>query len=95
MFTFAEEKGLEELLGLVSLAAWMGNLQMEHRVYLPYGLPGTYAASFPICPTVQETSCCWATPASPLHSDLSHMGNFKTLTVPFCSSRASCFSLDP
>ena len=63
--------------------------------YLFYPFPRMFTAGCSPGPMVQEMSCCRATPASLLHPDLSHMGNFKTLPVPFCSSRACCFPLDP
>lgn len=39
-------------------------------------------------------ACCWATSVSPLNSDVSHMGNAKTLPVLCCLIRAFCFPLD-
>lgn len=100
MSIFAEEKGLKELLGLVSLEAWSGKLQMEQGVDLPGGLPGACSTPSPICSlqAVLYVPWCWGTQrpdASPLHPDLSYMGNFKTLPVPFCSSRTYWFFLDP
>lgn len=105
---FAEKKGLEELLGLVSQSAWSGKLQMEQGVNLLDGLASTYTAPPPsmfttgcsLCPIVQVMSCFWANSASPLHHDHMDMGtpntwNLKTWPVPFCTSRACCFPLDP
>lgn len=103
---FAEKKGLEELLGLVSRAAWSGKLQMEQSVNLPCGLASTYSTPplkvfttgcFP-SPMAQGMSF-WANPASPLHHDHTDMGtpyiwNLSTWPVPFCTTTAHCFALD-
>lgn len=91
MSIFAEEKGLEELLQFVSPAAWSGKLQMEQGVDLPDGLPGTYSTPSPVCSLQAVLHVPWCKtchaaglhdiPASPLHPDLSHMGNFKTFLL--------------
>lgn len=96
---FAGKKGLL----LVSLAAQSQMVQTEQGIDLPNGLCSTCSSPYPIsslkaacspCSKVQEMACCWAASVSPLHSDVSHIENVKTLPVLCCSVRAFCFPLD-
>lgn len=100
MSIFAEEKGLKELLGLVRKASNGAGCWFTRWItwYLFYPFAHTFTAGCSLCLTIQGMSWCWGTQhpdASPLHPDLSYIGNFKTLPVPFCSSRTCCFPLDP